>query len=139
MKIALIYTIFAAIATAANILSQEISLRLYDAAFSITLSILVGTAVGLVVKYGLDKKYIFQYQTQSLAHDSRTFTLYTLMGVVTTVIFWGMEFGFDALFGSKEMRYLGGVIGLAIGYYVKYQLDKRFVFVSPNSTQRASA
>lgn len=56
MKIALIYTIFAAIATAANILSQEISLRLYDAAFSVTLSIMVGTAVGLVVKYGLDKK-----------------------------------------------------------------------------------
>jgi len=26
------------------------------------------------------------------------------------------------------MRYVGGVIGLAIGYYVKYQLDKRYVF-----------
>lgn len=137
MKIALIYTIFAAIATAANILGQEISLRVYDAAYGVTLSILVGTAVGLVVKYALDKKYIFQYQTQSLAHDSRTFYLYTLMGVATTAIFWGMEFGFDALFGTKEMRYLGGILGLAIGYYVKYQLDKRFVFVTPIRTQKA--
>lgn len=139
MKIALIYTIFAAIATAANILAQELSLRIYAAEFAVTLSILVGTAVGLVVKYGLDKKYIFQYQTQTLAHDTRTFYLYTLMGVATTVIFWGLEFGFDALFGSKEMRYLGGVIGLAIGYYIKYQLDKRFVFVTPANAQKAHA
>lgn len=26
------------------------------------------------------------------------------------------------------MRYLGGVLGLAIGYVIKYELDKRFVF-----------
>jgi hypothetical protein len=24
---------------------------------------------------------------------------------------------------------MGGVLGLSIGYYIKYQLDKRFVFV----------
>ncbi|MDG6778562.1 GtrA family protein [Thiomicrorhabdus sp. zzn3] len=134
MKIALIYTIFAVIATAANILSQDITLRLYSGLYTITLSILVGTAVGLVVKYVLDKKYIFQYQTQNLQHDSRTFMLYSLMGVLTTVIFWGFEFGFDALFATKEMRYLGGVIGLAIGYFIKYQLDKRFVFVHKEAT-----
>ena len=52
------------------------------------------------------------------------------MGLVTTVIFWGFEFGFDHLFETREMRYLGGIIGLAIGYYAKYQLDKRFVFRS---------
>jgi hypothetical protein len=28
------------------------------------------------------------------------------------------------------MRYLGGVIGLAIGYLTKYHLDKRFVFIN---------
>ena len=32
--------------------------------------------------------------------------------------------------GKMTMRYIGGVIGLAIGFYVKYQLDKKFVFVS---------
>jgi putative flippase GtrA len=129
MKIALIYTIFAVIATAANILSQDLSVTLYQGNYAILLSIMVGTAVGLVVKYVLDKKYIFKYQTTSIQHGSRTFYLYTLMGLATTVIFWGFEFGFQALFHSKEMRYLGGIIGLAIGYYVKYQLDKRFVFV----------
>ena len=28
------------------------------------------------------------------------------------------------------MLYLGGAVGLAIGYVLKYQLDKRFVFVT---------
>lgn len=133
MKIALIYTIFAVIATVANILSQDLSIRIYSGAYSVVFSVLVGTAVGLVVKYGLDKKYIFKYQTTDLKHDTRTFYLYSLMGVVTTLIFWGFEFGFDALFNSKEMRYLGGIIGLAIGYYIKYQLDKRFVFIHRKS------
>ncbi|WP_028487100.1 GtrA family protein [Thiomicrorhabdus chilensis] len=133
MKIALIYTIFAVIATVANILSQDLSIRIYSGAYSVVFSVLVGTAVGLVVKYGLDKKYIFKYQTADLQHDTRTFYLYSLMGIVTTLIFWGFEFGFDALFNSKEMRYLGGIIGLAIGYYIKYQLDKRFVFIHRKS------
>jgi hypothetical protein len=26
------------------------------------------------------------------------------------------------------MRYVGGCIGLAIGYVIKYRLDKRYVF-----------
>jgi hypothetical protein len=50
------------------------------------------------------------------------------MGLATTFIFWGFEFGFQHLFETKEMRYLGGIIGLAIGYLTKYQLDKRYVF-----------
>jgi putative flippase GtrA len=50
------------------------------------------------------------------------------MGLLTTVIFWGFEWAFQLLYETKEMRYLGGVIGLALGYLTKYQLDKRFVF-----------
>ncbi len=122
------YTIFALFATVVNIGSQEIAITIYQGSFAIMLSILAGTAVGLVLKYWLDKRYIFQYQTQSIQHGSKTFTLYTIMGIVTTFIFWGFELAFEAIYGTKEMRYLGGVIGLAIGYYVKYQLDKRYVF-----------
>lgn len=129
MKPAINYTIFALLATIANIGSQEVSLRLYGGVYEVMASVMVGTAVGLVVKYVLDKKYIFQFQVKDVAHDTHTFTLYTLTGVFTTAVFWGFEFGFDYLFQSKEMRYTGGVIGLAIGYYIKYQLDKRFVFV----------
>src|SRR5262245_9314033 len=116
MKLAITYAILALIAIAANIGAQDAVIRTYSGAFSVLLSVVVGTAVGLVVKYVLDKRYIFRFRAQSVAHDGRTFALYTLMGLATTVIFWGFEFGFDALFSSREMRYAGGVIGLVIGY-----------------------
>jgi len=127
--IALKYTLFAAIATVVNILGQEIFLFLYENAYAITLSVLAGTLVGLLTKYVLDKKYIFQFKVKSVKHDTATFILYTSMGLVTTAIFWAFEFAFEYLFQVKEMRYLGAVIGLAIGYYLKYQLDKRVVFI----------
>lgn len=128
MKIALAYSVFAIVATAANIASQDLSLQLYRGHYTVFFSVMIGTMAGLLVKYYLDKKYIFRFKVKSAVHDSRTFFLYSLMGILTTVIFWGFEFTFDYLYQSKEMRYLGGTIGLAIGYYIKYQLDKRFVF-----------
>ncbi len=127
-KVAIKYAIFALIATAANIGAQDLAVRIYSGSFHIVASIIVGTGVGLVVKYILDKRYIFRFQAQSVAHDTRTFALYSVMGLVTTVVFWGFEFGFHHLFETREMRYLGGIIGLAIGYMTKYQLDKRYVF-----------
>lgn len=130
MKLVIIYVILALIATLANIGSQDIFIRVYSGKFSVLLSIIAGTGTGLVVKYVLDKRYIFQFKAQNAAHDTRTFGLYALMGILTTMIFWGFEFGFDHVFQTKGYRYLGGVIGLAIGYLSKYQLDKRFVFRS---------
>lgn len=130
MKLVVVYALLAVIATIANIGAQELAIRLYGGPFAVPVSVFVGTGVGLVVKYVLDKRYIFRFRARSVAHDSRTFALYTVMGLATTAIFWGFEFAFDAIFASKQMRYLGGVIGLAIGYVVKYHLDKRFVFGS---------
>ncbi|CAK0762304.1 GtrA domain-containing protein [Gammaproteobacteria bacterium] len=128
MRIALFYSIFALIATAANIGSQDIATRCYTGSYAVTLSVVFGTVVGLLMKYVLDKKYIFKFQTKSVAHDTQVFALYTLMGILTTTIFWSFEFGFDLWFASKTARYLGGVVGLSIGYWMKYHLDKRFVF-----------
>lgn len=125
------YVLFAGVATAANIGAQELVVRLYSGSADVLLSVVFGTAIGLVTKYLLDKKYIFQYKTNNSLHNGTTFLLYSLMGVVTTIIFWCFEFGFNHLFESKEMRYLGGIIGLSIGYVTKYQLDKAFVFREP--------
>ena len=61
-------------------------------------------------------------------HDLQTFILYTGMGVVTTLLFWGFELGFNATFHDKSMRYVGALLGLGLGYWAKYHLDKRFVF-----------
>ena len=127
-KLAINYASFALIATAANIGAQDLVIRTYSGAFDILASVIVGTGVGLVVKYILDKRYIFRFRAHSVAHDTQTFALYTVMGLATTAIVWRFEFGLHHIFETKEMRYLGGVIGLAIGYLTKYHLDKRYVF-----------
>ncbi len=132
MKLVIFYIFFAAVATVANIGAQELLIRAYTGRFDIALSVAFGTGVGLVVKYLLDKRYIFFFRARNAAHDGQTFVLYTVMGLATTVIFWGFEFGFQHLFETKQMRYLGGVIGLAIGYMTKYYLDKRYVFRTGN-------
>lgn len=128
IRLATLYTAFAIVATFFNILAQDICSYIYSGPFYILVSIIIGTGVGLVIKYILDKKYIFKYKTQNAQHDGKVFMLYTVMGIFTTIIFWGFEFGFHAIFETKEMRYVGGVIGLMIGYICKYYLDKRFVF-----------
>lgn len=129
MRITIIYTFFAIIASSANIVVQDVFVRIYGGAYAIELSILLGTAIGLIVKYWLDKRYIFVFRPQGAAHDARTFALYAMMGVLTTCIFWVFEFGFQEVFQTKSMRYLGGLLGLGLGYFVKYKMDKRFVFV----------
>lgn len=128
MTLALTYSFFAFLATAVNIGTQDLVIRMYSGPYSVVASIAAGTLTGLVVKYVLDKRYIFRFKSVDVLHDGKTFMLYSLMGIFTTMIFWGFEFGFHQLFKTKEMRYFGGIIGLAIGYLSKYQLDKQFVF-----------
>lgn len=50
------------------------------------------------------------------------------MGLVTTAIFWGTETAFWLLWQTDAMRELGAVLGLTVGYVVKYRLGRRFVF-----------
>lgn len=128
MKLASIYALLAALATICNIAAQDAFLLVYSGPYDIFLSVLAGTAAGLIVKYVLDKRYIFRFKADNMAHDGRIFVLYSLMGVFTTAIFWGFELTFHLMLQTDAMRYLGGAIGLAIGYLVKYELDKRFVF-----------
>jgi GtrA-like protein. len=130
LRLAALYVFFAALSTLANIASQWAAASLAAGLrHEIYLSMAVGTVVGLVVKYVLDKRWIFRYATRDSLHDAKTFVLYTAMGGLTTLIFWGTELAFDAFFNDDYMRYLGAVIGLSIGYLLKYYLDKRFVFV----------
>lgn len=129
MYVAVLYALLAALATAVNIASQDALLRVYEGPGRLWASVAVGTMAGLVVKYVLDKRYIFRFQARSTVHDGRTFMLYAAMGLVTTGIFWGFELAFHLWFdGVNGMRYLGGVVGLALGYLAKYHLDKRYVF-----------
>ena len=133
IKIAVLYTLFAMFSIVINIGSQMLSIWAYRGTYSVEVSILVGTAAGLPLRYFLEKRYIFNFITHNLAHDGRLFVFYSAMGVITTLIFWGTEYAFHLIYDAEYMRYVGGVIGLAVGFYVKYQLDKKYVFVSRNS------
>jgi putative flippase GtrA len=122
------YALFAAIATAVNLGSQALELHVYSGPMTLTIAIILGTGTGLVTKYVLDKHWIFFDRSTGAAANSRKFVLYTATGIATTAIFWGFEYGFDAMTADGRWRYLGAVIGLAIGYVAKYRLDRRFVF-----------
>lgn len=122
------YAAFAVIATLANLATQRAVLGFGQSAWFFMVAVGAGTLVGLVVKYILDKRWIFFDQETGLKNHGRKFTLYTVMGLVTTAIFWGTETLFWVIWQTTAMRELGAVIGLSIGYVVKYQLDRRFVF-----------
>lgn len=130
LNTALAYCIFASIATAVNLLTQEAAISFIKVTYSLEIAIVAGTATGLVSKYILDKHFIFKNKSTTTRDSFAKFSAYSLTGVITTLLFWGFEFGFDSYFGSKFARYSGAIIGLAIGYGIKYRLDKRFVFNS---------
>ena len=110
-----------------------ISIRCYQGNFYVEISILIGTICGLPLRYFLEKRYIFLFQSKDLNNDSKLLALYSLMGVITTFIFWGFEFAFHKVFEAEYFRYIGALLGLSIGFYIKYRLDKKFVFVNSSN------
>ena len=129
MTTIILYVVFAIIATIVNLFTQEITSNLFHHQYEIIFSMFTGTLAGLIVKYLLDKTFIFKFETKSQQQDVTTFFFYSLMGVVTTLLFWVTEYTFDMWYETKTMRYVGAIIGLSIGYITKYYLDKKFVFI----------
>ncbi|ASP23059.1 GtrA-like protein [Antarctobacter heliothermus] len=124
------YAGFAVLATLANLGVQRLVLLGGDSGIVFALAVGTGTLAGLVVKYVLDKRWIFFDDATGLRAHGRKFTLYTVMGIVTTAIFWGTETAFWLIWHTDAMRETGAVIGLMVGYVIKYNLDRRFVFTN---------
>ncbi len=124
------YAAFAVIATVANLAAQRLVFATVAHEIRLAMALVAGTGVGLVVKYALDKKWIFFAPPRRAAQEARTFSLYTLTGVATTLLFWGSESLFWLLWHDQAMREAGAIVGLTVGYVVKYQLDRRFVFLA---------
>lgn len=121
------YVLFAVISGLANLASQEIVVRLSPAA-PIMISILAGTGIGFFVKYLLEKKWVFLDAYDGHVAELRKLIVYGLFGVGTTLLFWAVEIGFWHMFQTIEGKYIGAAIGLSIGNWIKYLLDKHFVF-----------
>ncbi len=124
------YIAFAIAATCANLLVQRLVIAVLPLPTGITfgVALVAGTGAGLVLKYILDKRWIFFDRSSGVDEHARRFSLYVVMGIATTVIFWGTETAFWLAFGTTLAREVGGVLGLSVGYYIKYRLDRRFVF-----------
>lgn len=130
------YTAFAAFATIANLLTQRIVLGVNTSAIGFSAAVLAGTLVGLIIKYLLDKNWIFHDRDTGINAHGQKFALYVATGVATTVIFWGSETLFWLVWKTDFMREAGALLGLAIGYVTKYNLDRRFVFTDAVSNTR---
>jgi putative flippase GtrA len=127
-RLVTLYAVFAVLSICANVAAQKGMLIATSFPYGIPVSVFVGTAVGLGVKFVLDKIWIFKFRHRGIAHGAGSFVLYCAMGIVTTLTFWLFEFGAAYLTGSEKGRLAGAVIGLTIGYVVKYHLDRTFVF-----------
>jgi putative flippase GtrA len=129
------YVGFAVIATIANLLTQRGFLAFGETNVVFAMAVFAGTLIGLVVKYYLDKRWIFDDPSAGAKAQSTQFLRYTAMGIVTTAIFWATETVFWWMWKTDVMRELGAVLGLSVGYFIKYRLDRRFVFTNARAGQ----
>jgi hypothetical protein len=122
------YVLFAVMAGFANLATQEAVVQFLPARAPIMLSVLAGTAVGFVVKYILDKYYIFIDGYDGHIAEIYKVALYAGFSVATTMVFWGIELSFWYVWNTAEAKYAGAVLGLSIGNWLKYLLDRAWVF-----------
>ena len=90
-----------------------------------------GTLIGFIFKFIVDKFIVFEEKRpidDSIEKTGKQLFLYLGFAVFTTIIFWGLEILFKVLLPG-DWYLVGGIIGLAIGYTVKFLLDRKYVFV----------
>jgi putative flippase GtrA len=127
LSVSVRYVSFAIIAGVMNLMTQAIVFSLLPVQ-PLAISILAGTAVGFIVKYLLDKHWIFFDNYDNVSRELNKVFLYASFSVAMTLVFWGFEIAFLAIGSTTFAKYLGAVIGLAIGNFAKYFLDRRFTF-----------
>jgi putative flippase GtrA len=122
------YGAFAVAAMIANLAAQRLVFAFAANEIRLALALVAGTGVGLVLKYVLDRKWIFFAPLRPAVQEARRFSLYTLTGVATTLLFWATESSFWLFWHDQTAREGGAILGLTAGYVIKYHLDRRFVF-----------
>ena len=121
------YVLFAVVAGLGNLGAQEVAARILPQV-PLMFPILVGTAVGFIVKYILDKKWIFQDSFEAHAQEVQKVLKYGVFSLATTLLFWATELVFWHFGQTVAAKYAGAVLGLGAGNWIKYQLDKTYVF-----------
>ena len=125
------YILFAILSTLVNLFSQFLTFAILDYEHETYIAIANGTIAGLLVKYLLDKYYIFNLNVKEYS-SSNTFVPYVLTSILTTIIFWVTELWFINYIQIPYTEYIGAIVGLSMGYTLKYFLDRDFVFNEKN-------
>ena len=118
----ILYFLFAVLVTFINLAGQHIFLNFYENLF---LAVVAGSASGLIIKFALDSKLVFESNKDM---NLKIFIKYAFIGACITPIIWVVEVTFLNIFGTVFMRDVGAVLGIALAYYIKYEIDKRFIF-----------
>jgi putative flippase GtrA len=121
------YVLFAIVSGLANLAFQEIVVRTVPT-LPIMVSVLSGTSVGFWVKYLLEKRWVFLDVYDGHAAEIRKIAIYGIFGIVTTLLFWAIELSFWHMWQTVGAKYVGATIGLSLGNWTKYLLDRRYVF-----------
>ena len=127
MSIGFKYILFAILATTVNIFFQYLSFLLIEHKYELYIAMLNGTILGMILKYYLDKNFIFYYVKKEF-NNKNIFLLYIFTSIFTTIIFWAIELWFSYYVNITYSEYLGALVGLTLGYSLKYILDKHLVF-----------
>jgi len=138
----LLYMAFAGVAIAVNVVTQGVTalatigvlgpaveIRIFSFELWYFFALGAGTVAGFVFKFLADKFIVFGEKVVTAASKKTALQLvvYFLFAILTTAIFWGTETLFKLLW--SDLYLVGGVIGLAIGYSLKFVLDRKFVFI----------
>lgn len=121
------YVLAAIISGLSNLASQEIVVRALPIA-PIMASVLTGTGVGFFVKYVLEKRWVFLDRYDNHVAEIRKISIYGAFGIGTTLLFWLIELSFWHIWQTMEAKYVGAAIGLSLGNWIKYLLDRHYVF-----------
>jgi len=117
--IAIKYSIYFVIAILINLLFQYLLDLFLKGVFQVYISIAAGIKAGLFIKYFRDKKYIFSFQIITFKTDFLMFVLFSVMGIATTIIFWGTELVFFFYLSFCSAKHIGGLPGFSVAYYIK--------------------
>jgi putative flippase GtrA len=102
--------------------------------YGLLLQMSIATIIAFIFKYLVDKIFIFKDKTKyiSKTHFKKVF-LYGSFAVITTLIFWFFELSFKYFFNFNNSHIVGAILGLAIGYTIKFLLDRKYVFDNYNN------
>lgn len=126
-----IYVTCVVISSMSNFVAQELFYWQWP---RVELAMLFAAAVALVVKYALVRKYAFAFKPRNQTHEAQVFFIYGIWGFVTMGLFWTIELGFHYFIFIPYSRQIGTVVGLLVCGYLKFILDRDYVF---NAKQNA--